>query len=278
MEENQQKLIIERQCEKAISFIDQAKEMLSLKHYDLAANRFYYACFHIIQALFITDNVTAHTHSGMIKSFGQHYIKTGVLPLEYGRFISRLFQLRQRADYNFSYEISEQDVADLYKPAKSLIDDIIALIKTKSQTLKEKCASRIAAFLDLELVGCSQSVYKTIDGRIGFAIKTSKVLSKTRGEKFWFTYSKNRLLKDCECVYHAFCGKDENTLVVLSQERLESETRQMNHSIDAKTGEIRCWHVELWKLFNGRIMWQLQRPKMHEVDITDCLLENFSIR
>ena len=132
MEENQQKLIIERQCEKAISFIDQAKEMLSLKHYDLAANRFYYACFHIIQALFITDNVTAHTHSGMIKSFGQHYIKTGVLPLEYGRFISRLFQLRQRADYNFSYEISEQDVADLYKPAKSLIDDIIALIKTKS--------------------------------------------------------------------------------------------------------------------------------------------------
>ena len=145
-------------------------------------------------------------------------------------------------------------------------------------TLKEYCANRIAAFLDLELVGYSHSVYKTKDGKIGFVIKTSKVLSKTRGEKFWFTYSKNRLLENCESIYHVFCGNDENTLVILSQERLESETGQMNHSKDAKTGKIRCWHVELWKLFNGKIMWQLQRPKMHEVDITDCLLEKFCIR
>lgn len=121
MEDLNKKILIKHQCDKALSFIDQAKEMLVLKHYDLAANRFYYACFHVIQALFIADDLSAHTHSGMISRFGQNYIKTGILPIESGRFVARLFQLRQRADYNFTYEITENDVADLYDPAKSLI-------------------------------------------------------------------------------------------------------------------------------------------------------------
>ena len=137
MDDKQRNTIITHQCDKALSFIEQAKEMLLLKHYDLAANRFYYACFHVLQALFISDNVSAHTHSGLISRFGQYYIKTGVLPLEYGRFVARLFQLRQRADYNFTYEISEHDVADLYEPTKSLIDAVIFLIRT----------NRLAAYL-----------------------------------------------------------------------------------------------------------------------------------
>lgn len=41
------------QVEKAKRFLTQADEMVELKHWDLAANRYYYACFHAVQALFI---------------------------------------------------------------------------------------------------------------------------------------------------------------------------------------------------------------------------------
>lgn len=56
--------LISLQVEKAKRFLTQADEMVELKHWDLAANRYYYACFHAVQALFIAKGVNAHTHAG----------------------------------------------------------------------------------------------------------------------------------------------------------------------------------------------------------------------
>lgn len=57
--------LISLQVEKAKRFLTQADEMVELKHWDLAANRYYYACFHAVQALFIAKSVNAHTHAGI---------------------------------------------------------------------------------------------------------------------------------------------------------------------------------------------------------------------
>ena len=50
--------------------------MVELKHWDLAANRYYYACFHAVQALFIAKGVNAHTHTGINTQFSLHFVKT----------------------------------------------------------------------------------------------------------------------------------------------------------------------------------------------------------
>ena len=105
--------LISLQVEKAKRFLTQADEMVELKHWDLAANRYYYACFHAVQALFIAKGVNAHTHAGINTQFSLHFVKTGIVDISYGSFLARMFQLRQKADYNCAYEISENDILEI---------------------------------------------------------------------------------------------------------------------------------------------------------------------
>ena len=53
MEAEDLKVLVNLQLEKAHRFLAQADEMYSMQYWDLAANRYYYACYHAVQALFI---------------------------------------------------------------------------------------------------------------------------------------------------------------------------------------------------------------------------------
>ena len=77
MNQEEKQLLINRQVEKSHHFIRQSEEMMTLGHSDLAVNRYYYACFHIVQALFLQKGISVRTHSGMISQFSQHFVKTG---------------------------------------------------------------------------------------------------------------------------------------------------------------------------------------------------------
>ena len=59
--------LVELRLEKAKRFIAEAKQMLSLELWDMAANRFYYSCFHATQALLIHYGFSAHTHAGTLR-------------------------------------------------------------------------------------------------------------------------------------------------------------------------------------------------------------------
>lgn len=51
-------LLISLQKEKSHRILDQADEMVMLRHWDIAANRYYYACYHMVQALFIKYGIS----------------------------------------------------------------------------------------------------------------------------------------------------------------------------------------------------------------------------
>lgn len=128
MEKDNQKILVSLQTEKAKRFLTQADEMANLKHWDLAANRYYYACFHAVQALFIAKGVNAHTHAGINTQFSLHFVKTGVVDISYGSFLARMFQLRQKADYNCAYEVSESEVQEIVELTHNSVKTIISLI------------------------------------------------------------------------------------------------------------------------------------------------------
>lgn len=128
MEKDNQKILVSLQTEKAKRFLTQADEMANLKHWDLAANRYYYACFHAVQALFIAKGVNAHTHAGINTQFCLHFVKTGVVDISYGSFLARMFQLRQKADYNCAYEVSESEVQEIVELTHNFVKTIISLI------------------------------------------------------------------------------------------------------------------------------------------------------
>jgi len=128
MEPENKDILVRLQVEKAKRFLSQADEMTELKHWDLAANRYYYACFHAVQALFINKGVNAHTHAGINTQFSLHFVKTGIIDISYGSFLARMFQLRQKADYNCAYEISKDDIHEIVGLTHNFIKAVLSLI------------------------------------------------------------------------------------------------------------------------------------------------------
>ena len=109
--------MVQLRMEKAKRFLDEAKQMVDLKLWDLAANRYYYSCFHAAQALLLHNGFSAHTHEGTLALFGLHFVKTKIVDVSLGSFFSRMEQLRKKADYNCNYDVSEYEVASMIEPA-----------------------------------------------------------------------------------------------------------------------------------------------------------------
>ncbi len=75
--EEERKIVVGLQMEKAHRFLEQADEMCKQEYWDIASNRYYYACYHAVQALLIKNELFAHTHDGLLTLFGLHFVKTG---------------------------------------------------------------------------------------------------------------------------------------------------------------------------------------------------------
>lgn len=123
--------LVALRLDKANRFFKEAEQMLSMELWDLTANRFYYSCFHAVQALLVHYGLSAHTHAETLGVFGMHFVKTGKISKELGAFFSRMEQLRMKADYNCEYDVSKEDVESMQQPAHDFLTEIEHLIAKK---------------------------------------------------------------------------------------------------------------------------------------------------
>lgn len=98
--------------------------------WNTAVNRLYYACYYAVIALLIDRDIETLTHAGARQMFGLHFIKTGIIEKDLGKFYSRLFDLRQTGDYDDFFDFSKEQVLDLLQPANKLITQIESILTT----------------------------------------------------------------------------------------------------------------------------------------------------
>ncbi|MDW8290333.1 MAG: HEPN domain-containing protein [Armatimonadota bacterium] len=84
-------------------------------------NRAYYGMFYATLALLLHIGQSSSRHSGVIRLFDQHYIRTGKLPAEMSRWLHRAFELRQMGDYHETAELEEEQVQLLLQQAEQFI-------------------------------------------------------------------------------------------------------------------------------------------------------------
>lgn len=129
LNDEERRTIVNLQMEKADRFLKQAEMVREMQQWDMAANRFYYACFHAVQALFIHNGLASKTHSGMLRQFGLHFIKTGIIEDRLGGFLTRMEQLREKGDYNCVFSINEEELSTIVEPAHELVKVIAELVQ-----------------------------------------------------------------------------------------------------------------------------------------------------
>ncbi len=127
----ERKAVVEFRLEKAHRAFEQACGVLPLQYWETAANRLYYAAYNAVSALLIAYGHVAQTHSGVTHLFGLHFVKTGIVPAEFGRVYHKLFSMRLTGDYDDTYGITEDDVLPYIDQARTLIDTVTQLAKER---------------------------------------------------------------------------------------------------------------------------------------------------
>ena len=116
--------LVTLELRKAHETFEEIGILTSANRWSGAANRLYYAVFHAVNALLIHDGLYVNTHHGSHALFHLHYIKTGKMPIDYGRLYSQLQTMREESDYNCVYEVEPEELKKRIEPAKKFIDDI----------------------------------------------------------------------------------------------------------------------------------------------------------
>ncbi len=111
--------------------INKAKESLLAsqilaenKLYNFAGARAYYTMFYIAEAFLWAKEMSFSSHSAVISAFGRQIAKTGIVPVEFHRYLIDAQDKRTQGDYNIDDEVqlSFDDVETLIEQSKKFIE------------------------------------------------------------------------------------------------------------------------------------------------------------
>ena len=123
------KIMKQLHLDKAHVCLSDGEQLLGIGSISAAANRFYYAVFHAIHALFVANGIQSKSHHGTSAQFHQHFIKTGAIDPKFGHFIAVMENMREKADYDVIYDVTREDLEALKPVAYELVQTIEQLLK-----------------------------------------------------------------------------------------------------------------------------------------------------
>jgi uncharacterized protein (UPF0332 family) len=82
-----------------------------------------------MEAVLLAKGVTCSTHGGVLATFSERFIKTGLLPTEFGAKAARLFRERQIGDYEFDVSVKGPDAEQDVVVATEMLDAIERLLR-----------------------------------------------------------------------------------------------------------------------------------------------------
>lgn len=121
-------------------------------------------------------------------------------------------------------------------------------------------------------------VFRTADNKKGYLILSSKMYPQGDKEKFWFGYRKNRFSDIEHCSEQSIvlgCRNDTVTVIKFPRSFIESYLNRMNTSID-DNGNIRHYHIVLFKNPEGKMTMLLSKPDLAEIDVSDYIVGEIS--
>ena len=124
----ERQILVTLELKKARETYDEIGILISANRLNGAANRMYYAVFHAVCALLINDGIQVNNHRASHALFSQHYIKTGILPKDYGQLYNQLQTMREESDYNCAYDVEMDELQQRLEPARQLFDDIEKMV------------------------------------------------------------------------------------------------------------------------------------------------------
>lgn len=123
------KALMNYRLETAEEKLDAARVLLNAGKYKDSIGRSYYAMFSAVRAILALDGIDYSKHAGVIAYFQKEYIKTGIFEKVYSKALSQAFQIRNQADYEDFYIVSQKDAQEQYVKAAAFVQMIKEYLK-----------------------------------------------------------------------------------------------------------------------------------------------------
>jgi len=113
---------VKYRIESARKTFQAAKVLSDNGFWNSAVNRLYYAVFYAVNALLVLNEIQTKSHSSTKSQFALHFVKSGRFDKKYGRFLSELFDWRQKGDYENIFDYNSDLVEQLFEPTLEMIE------------------------------------------------------------------------------------------------------------------------------------------------------------
>lgn len=129
LSDEERKIIVQIELEKSQQAYEEALLLCEKGFWSGSAGRLYYALFHAVSALLISNRHQVNSHKGSHILFSNYFIKTGIIPQEYGRLYSNMEKMRESGEYDCTYDVDPAELKRSFSPAKEMIDLITKIVK-----------------------------------------------------------------------------------------------------------------------------------------------------
>ncbi len=113
--------LIKYRLQRAKDTYEDAQILAERQKWNSTVNRLYYSAFYAVMALLLHSDLSPTTHNGTQSNFSEHFIKTGRIPIKFGKSYSQLFAWRLKGDYDDLFDFEEEKVLPYFEPVKQLI-------------------------------------------------------------------------------------------------------------------------------------------------------------
>jgi uncharacterized protein (UPF0332 family) len=121
--------LIKYRLSRAKDTFEDAKILADKERWNSAINRLYYSAYYAVIVILLKHDFKPTTHNGAKSVFSEHFIKNGIIPMEFGKLYSQLFTWRQKGDYDDLYDFDKDKVIPYFEPVQRLIEIIENKIK-----------------------------------------------------------------------------------------------------------------------------------------------------
>ncbi len=121
--------IIKYRIEQAHEALEEVSFLLKNNRLKLAVNRIYYGMFYIVSALAVKQRFKTSKHQQLLGWFNKGFIKTGTIPVKFGKIFRDAYSRRTDVDYGDIKEYFKEDVEEWYQQMKDFIIHVEKHIK-----------------------------------------------------------------------------------------------------------------------------------------------------
>ena len=111
----------EQLLKKAHESLSAARLLEREEMHDFSVSRSYYAMFYAAQALLLSKGLSFSKHSAVIAAFGREFVKEGIVPVDFHRYLIEAQEDRNVGDYGIGPGISEEEAREQLTRAESFI-------------------------------------------------------------------------------------------------------------------------------------------------------------